>query len=620
MTPLIGRLAAAVAWRWLWAAEDRLRGLVWSGQLGFERRRRQGEVTSVPEMRISPSRAGPARMPRSSRVGVIAAADSPGSAAVLAEVARFYGLEVHRAAADCAATVIAAAVRENWPVVGVAMDMPAPSTAPPAELLRAYVCGGGTLLLNGIVPDSTAAIATMSDALGVPLPVGRRVDSPTEVVFAARHRDFAAEFAGVGVKATGRESALEDSDRAEALASVRSGQDLWPAVSEVPLGQGRVVLSAGTQRIARLADAMAPLQALAVLPSMMLVRRAYGEAAWRAPASFASFVVDDPALRTGALGLDYGHALALAREHDYHLTIATIPRELELAEPAVVDLLIRNGRWLSACYHGSDHSGYEFYGPDAVGSRYRARSLTAQTDALRRAVARGERFAERTGLALDRVMVFPHGVGSPAIFETMHDLGFLTTCNYDDRYPLGARLPEDEYLGMRPADVAWHGFPLMWRRGLPDRMFLLDLFLGRPAITFGHLKSLGPNLARFTRRAEEIHDIGGVRWSGLEDISRHSYLQRNDPKLGWQVAMTSSEICLHNPDSRPRTFHVERPRSPRGYALVADSVHDSSQGDLTVTVPPGDSRAIRLVGGASGSLRGGQPCSLYCTTTVRSTA
>jgi hypothetical protein len=160
----------------------------------------------------------------------------------------------------------------------------------------------------------------------------------------------------------------------------------------------------------------------------------------------------------------------------------------------------------------------------------------------------------------------------------------------------------------------------MWRRGLPDRMFLLDLFLGRPAITFGHLKSLGPDLARFTRRAEEIHDIGGVRWSGLEDISRHSYLQRNDPKLGWQVAMTSSEICLHNPDSRPRTFHVERPRRPRGYALVTDSAHDSSQGDLTVTVPPGESRTIRLVGAASRSLHRGQPCSLYCATPMRSTA
>jgi hypothetical protein len=611
LTLLSGRLAAAVAWRKLWAGEDRLRKLISKGP-GFERRRTQAEVTSLAGIRHTSGQAAPAPMPRSAAIGVIGPADGPETTPVLAEVARFYGLDVHRATPECAARVVDAAVRQRWPVIGVALE--APAILPPqlTDLLRAYVRGGGILLVNGILPASSNVLAGLSEALGVSLPAGRSVDSPGEVVFTARHIDFSAEFAGVGVGAKGHESALEASDQAEPLAWVRSGQRLYPAVSEVRLGRGRVVLCAGTQSITRLADAMAPLQALTVLPAMMLVRRAYGEAVWRAPASFANFTIDDPALRNGRLGLDYGRALALALEHDFHLTIATVPRELALADPSVVALLVRNKPWLSACYHGNDHSGYEFYGPDAKGFRYRARSVTAQVKALRRAVARGEQFAERSGLALDRVMVFPHGVGSDEIFATMQDLGFLATCNYDDRYPLGSTLPQDEYLGMRPADVAWQGFPLMWRRGLPDRMFLLDLFLGRPALTFGHLKALGPDLTRFTRRAEEIREIGGgkVRWSGLEDISRHSYLQRNDPKLGWQVAMTSNEICLHNPDALPRIYRMQRPRMPRGYALVTDAAHDSGDGELTVTIPAGDARTLTLVGPSSRSLSSGQPCSL----------
>src|SRR5260370_34252202 len=106
---------------------------------------------------------------------------------------------------------------------------------------------------------------------------------------------------------------------------------------------------------------MAPLLVQAVLPAWMLVRPGYGEVAWRAPAAFATFIIDDPALRNGALGLDYRRALGAAREHDFHLTVATIPRELALAEAEVVDLLPSNARWTSGCYPGSDHSGNDAF-------------------------------------------------------------------------------------------------------------------------------------------------------------------------------------------------------------------------------------------------------------------
>src|SRR5882672_10860268 len=100
---LSGRLAAAVAWRKLWAGEDRLRRLISRGHPGFERRRRQALVTSVAQARITAG--GPTRMPRSDGIGVIAPPDSQGGAAVLAEVARFYGLDVHRATPERAAGV-----------------------------------------------------------------------------------------------------------------------------------------------------------------------------------------------------------------------------------------------------------------------------------------------------------------------------------------------------------------------------------------------------------------------------------------------------------------------------------------------------------------------------------
>lgn len=563
------------------------------------------------------------RRPRSGCLGVIAPAGSPGSTPVLAEAGRFYGVEVYQAAPHSARPVLECALRERWPLVGVAMESAEPVPKALTELLRAYVAGGGTLLLNGVVPGSERGLSALSDALGEELPGSRRMDgTPSEVVFSEHDVAFAGELAGVGIEALRSETGLAERERATTLAWIRNDQQQLPAVSELSIGSGRIVICAGTQFVNRLAGAIAQVQALTVLPAMMLVRQVYGDAAWRAPESLAAFVVDDPALRNGTLGLDYGRVLAQAREHDFHLTVATIPRELELAEPAVVDLLRVNGRWLSACYHGSDHSGYEFYLPATKESRYRARSLGAQQSALRRAVARGERFARRTGLALDRVMVFPHGIGSPQIFSSIQALGFVAACNFDDRYPLGAPPPDTFDLGMRPADLAWAGFPLIWRRGLPDRMYLLDLFLGRPAITFGHVKKLGAGMEPFARRADEIHRLGGggVRWTSLEDISRHSYMQRHDPGLGWQVAMFSNEICLHNPGPRSRSYRVERANTPDGYSLVADGAESVDGTGLMVTIPPGEARTVRLVSPFSRSLSAGRQCSIERTGAQRSSA
>jgi hypothetical protein len=208
-------------------------------------------------------------------------------------------------------------------------------------------------------------------------------------------------------------------------------------------------------------------------------------------------------------------------------------------------------------------------------------------------------------------MVFPYGIGSPQIFTTLQSLGFISACNYDDRYPLGTPVPKDFDLGMRPADLAWAGFPLMWRRGLPDKMYLLDLFLGRPAITFGHLKAMGGDLGPFIRRSEEIHALGRpVRWSSLEDVSRHSYMQRRDPKHGWQVSMFSNEICLHNDSMRPRTYRVERSNLPPGYALIAEGAQKLASGGLAITVPPGENCTVGLVSATSRSLTPGRPCSI----------
>ena len=598
------RLAAAIAWRQIWAHEGKLRARLWGDRYGFDFRRQPNEALVVAPRSplVIPSPAPP----RSGDLGVIAVRDEDGARAVLAEVGRFYGLHVHQAAPNAATHLVERALRGSWPLVGLSLDAISDVPQRLPRLLLAYVEGGGTLLLNGIEHRVNRGIQPVFDELGIPVPEGRESNGTTrEVTFSTQARAFAHELAGVSVETSRSQTTFNDAGGAEVLAWVRTAGSLRPAVVERRVGAGRVVLSAGSQRIDRLGDAVSALRPLCALPAMMLVRQVYAAAAWRVPATFANFIIDDPALRNGRLGIDYGRALAQAREHDFHLTIATIPRELALAEPDVVAMLRDRGRWLSACYHGSDHNGYEFYLPDATRTRYGARPLAVQQRALVRAVEHAKRFKERSGVELDRVMVFPHGIGSPHVFGTLQSLGFASSCNSDDRYPLGAPVPRDFDLGLRPADVAWSGFPLIWRRGLPDQSFILDLFLGRPVITFGHAKALGPDLRRFADRADELHRIAGseLRWSGLKDISQHSYLQRQDPNYGWRVLMLSNEILLHNPDSRPRTYSVKRQHLPLGSALVSEGGSTEASDEIVVTVSAGSTRTVHVAGPGGRSIR-----------------
>jgi len=301
--------------------------------------------------------------------------------------------------------------------------------------------------------------------------------------------------------------------------------------------------------------------------------------------------------------MPYDLLAAQARDHRFHVTVATVPRELALADAAVVRRLRDDPCHLSACYHGCDHSGYEFYLTSGAGTRYAPRPLEEQRRALRRAVDHGRAFGRRHRLEVDPVMVFPYGVGPAGLFPELHRLGFLATCNYGDKYPLEAPVPADPDLGLRPADLAWEGFPLLWRRGLEDGGYLLDLVLGRPLLLFAHRGDLGRAFAPLVERADVINRAAGgaVRWRSLGEIARHAYLQRLEPGAGWAVLMTGNEACLHNPDHAPRTYTVTRPNQPDGSVLEVDGAVQPEERPRVV-VAPGETALVRLVSGEGAPL------------------
>lgn len=603
------RTLAARGRRQLWRWEEAVRSAWFGGHAGFATRPTPTATVALadraPKLRHVPLDA----QPHSVRIGLIGShADS-----ATGHAAQHFGLQLECAGPGDAADLLHRATREMWPLVTLAARAN-PEAIGPA--MRAYLGGHGTVLIPELASQDGDWLTRLGCEVGAALPECRAVpERATHLTFASR-RSVCAELAGLRMENSEAESWVAGADHVNVLATVSCGGRSLPAVVAVPLQRGQVVLSTGPGvPPGRLGDLFGPSTALSLLPAMMLARSLYGESAWRATASLANMTIDDPVLNTGPLGLDYRSALSIARDENFHLTVATIPRELGLADPAVVRLIAENRDRLSACYHGNDHDGYEFFFSETERGRFRRRSPRRQAAGLRAAAARGHRFARLTGYALDRVMVFPHGLGAPNALAELGRLGFLATSNWLDRYPLSSELPEDVDLGMRPADLAWSSFPLLWRRRLDDQTFPFDLFAGRPVIYFTHAKQAGAAYESVRARAAQISAIGGraIRWCGLEEIAKHAHLRRRRPGAHeWDVLMTANEACLHNAGDEPRRFRVYRPNLPIGTRLVGPGAVPVD-GGVEIVIPARRTATVRVAGPVEAVLpdpHSGRPCSL----------
>ena len=594
--------AMAKARRVYVARRDWPRRVLWGDRVGYQERRPGGPAVSGPGEPGSRRASTPVD---SDVVGLLSG--GPGEGA-LAGVAGLAGLSLVAGGADPAGVVERAAV-EGWPLLHARASDLGARLGPQLPALARYLRGGGTLFVDGLRPELKDPVSELCRHAGV-TDVAPIASGPvTSFSLPGPGSGFGRELAGHRVEAPGGGIVLRAGSGWDTLAQTGAPEPR-PLMVMRRAGRGAVVLSAApSEQGPDLAAAFAvgSAGAMAAILSLLLVRARYGLAAWHPPASMANFTIDDPALRRGLMGLRWDLLLGQARDHRFHTTIATVPRELRLAEPAVTALFRRHPDLLSAGFHGCDHDGYEFYTTQAPRTRYRCRPLSAQRRALERAVRFGAEFREAHALELDRVMVFPYGPGPAAIFGDLRRLGFIATSNFEDKFPPGSARPEDRDLGLRPADLAWAGFPLLWRRSVDDQGYLLDLVLGKPALTFAHPGELGRDFGPFVERADAINraSAGAARWGGLDEIARHAYLQRRLPDGTWKVMMTGDEACLHNPDSEPRSVSVERPHTPADVAFDVCGRRRRCPG--TLLVPAGGTVVVRMVPGtgppATGSLR-----------------
>jgi hypothetical protein len=266
----------------------------------------------------------------------------------------------------------------------------------------------------------------------------------------------------------------------------------------------------------------------ALLPLAHFLRELTAAEAWQPPARRASFLFDDPNLHWPSYGFVKLPALSEhARDHGYHAALATIPLDGWFAHPAARRALRESNGGLSLLVHGNDHYGGELGRP-----RTSAEALAMAAQAQRRVRC----FEERTGVAIDRVMVPPHEKCSRATVAGLRRCGF-EAMTVTQPFPwlgdgaagwLGRPAGTGPLVGWHPADLA-DGLPVLLRqplalRSLPE--MTLRAFLGQPAVLYGHQADLLEGLDVLATAVADVERSGPARWCSLGEIAATSFETR----------------------------------------------------------------------------------------------
>lgn len=329
-------------------------------------------------------------------------------------------------------------------------------------------------------------------------------------------------------------------------------------------------------------------------PFVSYVRWAFEHSSWNAPEPSACLVIDDPLLKTRYGFLRFRELLALMKRAGFSTSIAFIPWNWRRSDPKVVKLFNDNRDNYSLCIHGCDHTGGEF----GISNQQRLRGIT------REAISRMSLHEARTGLAHDRVMVFPQGIFSEQAIAELKHAGFNAVVNTE----VHSTTPGAHQLRISDVwDVAvmsYANFPLYTRRypaqGIENLAF--DLLLGKPCLIVVHHDFFSHGYASLAQFINKLNALKvSLTWRSLGEVVRRGYRQKKLHSDYVEIEMYGSELLIENRSKQTLSYHVCR-REKETHAIeriYADSgrLQWDFHGDYVefrVDVAPGASTLVKV--------------------------
>jgi hypothetical protein len=226
----------------------------------------------------------------------------------------------------------------------------------------------------------------------------------------------------------------------------------------------------------------------------------------------AAFVLDDPNLHWHTYGyVDFGSMARHAREHGYHVAIATVPLDAWFVSRRAAEMFRTEHDVLSLSIHGNNHVRQELGRDMSPNDRYRTAA---------EALERMQSLERRTGIHVSRVMVAPHETCTPSMMRALAASGFEALC-FAWRV---RRTPQHPLAGFRMADVVEGGLPLIPRQPASslDDEFVFRAFLDQPLVFGGHHQDVADQMRLLEDVATAVNGLGTVQWLPLDAIARQS--------------------------------------------------------------------------------------------------
>ena len=331
------------------------------------------------------------------------------------------------------------------------------------------------------------------------------------------------------------------------------------------------------------------------VPVVSYIRWAFTHSSWNAPEANACLIIDDPLLRARYGFLRFRELLALMKQVRFSTSIAFIPWNWRRSDPKVVQLFKDNPNDYSLCIHGCDHTAGEF----GTSNKRQLRAIASE------AVKRMSLHEQRTGLAHDRVMVFPQGIFSEQAILELKRANFSAVVNTEVHSNLLAERK------LRISDVwdvavtSYGDFPIYTRRypaqGIENLAF--DVLLGKPCLVVIHHDFFRNGYNRLVQFIDELNALRvSLSWRGLGEVVRRGYRQRQLSSDCVEIEMYGSELLIENRSGRAMSYFVRhRERETNSVESVyagSRCVPWNSAGDhieFKVDVAPGVSTLLRLL-------------------------
>lgn len=285
------------------------------------------------------------------------------------------------------------------------------------------------------------------------------------------------------------------------------------------------------------------------VPYAMALRYMFGQQCWHATDNYASFIIDDPLLRSRYGYVDFRALLTLMKTHKFSTTIAFIPHNYRRSSKSAVKMFRQNRDRLAICFHGNDHTAAEFASSD----------IERLNTMVQVAEGRMDIHANATGLHCDKVMVFPQEKFSPEAMNVLKSCNFFAAVNATPN-PAGRKLPLTIAEIARPAILRYQGFPLFIRKYIGEAKpqdIAFDVFFGKPVLAVEHHEVFKrPDSLIDTVRM--INSVApAIRWCNLETTIINSNLRRRGPKGCCHIQAYSSTTNIVNDSDSPQRIVTE---------------------------------------------------------------